>query len=322
MTFAHPGRLGLLVVVPLLAVAYAAGQVRRRRAAAAFAMAPMLSRVAPRRAGWWRHAVAAAFLAVTTVAVAGAAQPSVAGETTKERATVIVAIDVSDSMAATDVEPDRITAATAAARAFVRDLPNGFEVGLVTAGASPSVLVAPTSDRQLVEAALRRLELSPGTALGEAIFTALAAVPTDEPESGRGAGATTEPSSTIVLLSDGETTTGRPDSEAVEAAVEAGVPVSTIAFGTDDATVVSQGQTVSVPVNRAALRAIAEVTGGQFFAAATTNELRSVYDEIDAHLTVAPARVDVAHWFAGAALLLLVIASVVALVTTSRAAWA
>jgi Ca-activated chloride channel family protein len=220
-------------------------------------------------------------------------------------------------MGATDVAPDRITAAVKAARSFIGDLPSTFHVGLVTANSAPAVIVAPTTDHQAVQNALDSLELSPGTALGEAIFTSLSALP-------RQAGATTDdktPSAEIVLLSDGVTTTGRPDSQAIEAAVAAGVPVSTIAFGTGNASVVSQGQTVEVPVDDTALRNIAEGTGGQFFDAASVAELRQVYEEIDADVTVVAAERDIAEWFAAGALILVVLAAVVSMLTTARVVW-
>lgn len=319
MSFAAPERLWLLVVAAGLAVAYIVVQRRRRREAARFANPALMPLLAPNRTGRWRHAIAMVFAAGLVLATVGAAQPTVPDEVEREQATIIIAIDASDSMKATDVDPDRITAATDAARSFIGDLPASFHVGLVTANASPRVLVAPTTDHQAVQNALDQLELSPGTALGEAIFTSLAAIPTDL----RGDEEDETPAASIVLLSDGVTTTGRPDDEAVAAAVDAGVPVSTIAFGTDDPTVTveSQGQTVPVPVDESALQAIAEGTEGTFFQAGSTAELHTVYDEIDADVTVVPADRDIAEWFAAGALVLLVVAALVSMLTTSRVVW-
>jgi Ca-activated chloride channel family protein len=322
MDFAAPQRLWLLVLAAGCVVAYVAVQRRRERDATRFASPALLPLLVPRRPGWWRHLIAAVFAAGLVLATVGAAQPTIPGEVEQKQATVIVAIDASDSMGATDVKPDRITAAVTAARSFIGDLPSTFHVGLVTANSAPAVIVAPTTDHQAVQNALDSLELSPGTALGEAIFTSLSALPHRSAAGGQEAsGDQPAPSALVVLLSDGVTTTGRPDSEAVDAAVAAGVPVSTIAFGTDNASVVSQGQTVEVPVNDTGLRAIAEGTGGKFFDAASMAELRQVYEEIDADVTVVPADRDIAEWFAAGALLLIVAAAVVSMLTTARVVW-
>ncbi len=327
MSFAAPERLWLLLLAAGGIVAYVAVQQRRRRDAARFASPALLPLLMPRRPGWWRHLIAAVFAAGLVLATVGAAQPTIPGEVERKQATIIVAIDASDSMGATDVKPDRITAAKNAARSFIGDLPSTFHVGLVTANSAPTVIVAPTTDHQAVQNALEGLTLSPGTALGEAIFTSLSALPRS---AGADAGTSSAPapgdeakapSAHIVLLSDGVTTTGRPDREAIDAAAAAGVPVSTIAFGTDNASVVSQGQTVEVPVDDTALRVIAEGTGGTFFDAASTAELRQVYSEIDADVTVVPAERDIAEWFAAGALILLVVAAVVSMLTTARVVW-
>jgi Ca-activated chloride channel family protein len=315
LSFASPGRLWLLAIPAALVVVYAGLQVQRRVYARRFATPALLKSVVPNRAGGWRHLLAGLFVVVAVIASLGAARPVVPGTQQRKQATIMIAIDVSDSMAATDVQPDRIRAAVAAAKSFIADLPSSFDVGLATAGAAPSVVVVPTTDHQSVMTALGNLKLSPGTALGESIFTSLSALPTpDNPNADRAA--------RIVLLSDGVTTTGRPDSQAIAAAKQARVPVSTIAFGTANATVMSQGQTVSVPVDKTALKAIADGTGGRFFEATTLNQLNSIYDQIDAEVTTVVADKDVAEWFAGIAFVLLAAAVALSMVSTSRAAWA
>jgi Ca-activated chloride channel homolog len=327
LDFAAPHRLWLLVAAGLLVAGYVGTQLARRRRAGRFAAPSMLSRLTAGRAGRWRHVLPLLFVGVVVLTSLGAAQPTVPGTEEREQATIVVAIDTSDSMKATDVRPSRLAAAVDAARGFVSDLPGGFDVALVTAGAAPTVVVEPTRDHGRVLEALGRLETGPGTALGDAIATSLALLP----RPGEGAGATAdaapaeeaeERAARIVLLSDGVTTTGRPDAEAILAAKEAGVPIATIAFGTDDATVFSAGQVVDVAVDSSALEAIAEGTGGRFFEAASRAELASIYDEIDAEVTVVAGRRDIAEWFAGAALVLLVVAVVVSMLGTSRAVWA
>ncbi|MGH9041331.1 MAG: VWA domain-containing protein [Acidimicrobiia bacterium] len=325
LSFAAPHRLWLLALAAGCAVAYVVMQVRKRRVAARFATPALLPLLVPRRPGWWRHLIALVFAAGLVLATVGAAQPTIPGEVEREQATVIVAIDASDSMGATDVEPDRITAAITAARSFIGDLPSTFHVGLVTANSAPVVVVAPTTDHQAVQNALDSLELSPGTALGEAIFTSLSALPKEVREAAADRSDADDPDKApaahIVLLSDGVTTTGRPESAAIDAAAAAGVPVSTIAFGTDNASVVSQGQTVEVPVDDTALRAIAEGTTGAFFDADSMAELRQVYADIDADVTVVPADKDIAEWFAAGALALLAVAALVSMLTTARVVW-
>ena len=321
LAFSSPHRLWLLSVTFLLLAGYLGTIVARRRRATRFASRRMLGRLTAGGPGRWRHVLPVLFLGVVVLGTLGAAQPTVPGEVEREQATIVVAIDTSDSMNATDVRPTRLAAAVAAARGFVSDLPSGYDVGLVTAGATPTVEVSPTRDHGRVLDALSTLETAPGTALGDAILTALATLPRPE-DDGADRSPEDERAARIVLLSDGVTTTGRPDAEAIAAAEEAGVPVSTIAFGTDDATVVSDGQRVEVPVDTSALEAIADGTGGAFFEAATRAELATIYDAIDAEVTVVEGRRDIAEWFAGAAIALLVIAIAVSTLGTSRAVWA
>jgi Ca-activated chloride channel family protein len=304
-------------------------QVRRRRDAAKFADPALLPLLVPGRMPWWRHAVALVFAAGLVLATVAAAQPTVPATAERQQATVMLAIDTSDSMKATDVAPSRLAAAVAAAKSFIADLPSTFSVGIVSADATPEVIVAPSTDHAAVQVALDRLATSPGTALGEAIFTALASLPAGStpstaPNQGQGQSEADQakvPAARIVLLSDGKSTTGRSDEEAIAAAKAARVPVSTIAFGTDNASVESAGQTVQVPVDASALEAIAEGTDGKFFTAASAEELRSVYSDINAEVTVVPIDRGVAVWFAAAALVLLLVASVTSMLRTGRVVW-
>jgi Ca-activated chloride channel family protein len=304
-------------------------QVRRRRDAAKFADPGLLPLLLPGKAPWWRHAVAVVFAAGLVLATVAAAEPTVPATAEREQATIVLAIDTSDSMKATDVAPSRLAAAVAAARSFIAELPATFSVGVVSADATPDVLVAPSTDHQAVQVALARLITSPGTALGEAIFTSLNALPlgsTPSTVAGGGSGsaatAAKAPAARIVLLSDGKSTTGRSDQEAIAAAKAAQVPVSTIAIGTAHASVQSAGQTVDVPVDASALEAIAKGTDGKFFQAATADELRAVYSDINADVTVVATDRGVAEWFAGAALLLLLATSLTSMLRSGRVVWA
>ncbi len=331
LDFAAPDRLWLLVAAGALIIAYGVMQVRRRRDAAKFADPALLPLLLPGKAPWWRHAVAVVFAAGLVLATVAAAEPTVPATAEREQATIVLAIDTSDSMKATDVAPSRLAAAIAAAKSFIAELPATFSVGVVSADATPDVLVAPSTDHQAVQVALDRLVTSPGTALGEAIFTSLNALPlgstpsTAAPAGGSGSGsaesAAKAPAARIVLLSDGKSTTGRSDAEAIAAAKAAQVPVSTIAFGTDNASVESAGQTVQVPVDATALEGIAEGTGGKFFTAASASELRAVYADINAEVKVVAVDEGVAEWFAAGALILLLVASLTSMLRTGRVVW-
>lgn len=269
--------LWLLLLVPLaaLAVTYVVLQRRRRRYAVRFASLPLLDKVAPEQPGWRRHAPAAAFvLALASLGLA-AARPVVDLRVPHERATVIVAIDVSRSMEATDVEPNRMEAARDAAAAFIENLPETFNVGVVTFAGSTSVLAAPTTDHEAVAAALDNLPMANSTAIGEAVFTSL-----DQVAAMAAGDESVDVPGRIVLLSDGTNTSGRSPDEAATAATEAAVPVSTIAYGTQEGTVEIQGRMVPVPVDIDSLAILAEGTGGQAYTAESGDELAEVYEDI------------------------------------------
>ena len=321
LDFSAPDRLWLLVAAVGLVVAYVVMQVRRRRDAAKFAAPALLPLLVPGKAPWWRHAVALVFIAGLVLATLAAAQPTVPATAERQQATIMVAIDTSDSMKATDVSPSRLAAAVTEAKTFISDLPAAYSVGIVTVDATPKVLVPPTTDHDAAKVALDRLATRPGTALGDAIFAALAALPTGSTPAAGQTDSARAPAARIVLLSDGTSTTGRPDAEAVAAAKAAKVPVSTIAIGTGHAQVQSAGQTVDVPVDPSALKAIADGTGGKFFQAASESQLRQIYADINADVQVVPIDRGVAVWFAGAALVLLLGASLTSMLRTGRVVW-
>ena len=274
--FLAPGRLWLLAAVPLLIAAYAWQQRRGTSTPAVrFANLGLLRAVAPRRSTWRRHVPAAAVALALTGLLVGFARPSGAVQIPKEAATVILVIDTSASMMATDVEPSRLAAAITAAASFVDDLPPQIEVGLVSFDRSARVLAAPTTDRRLVQREIAGLTLGPGTAAGEALIVALGAI-----EQAANAGATPEDGAAIVLLSDGVTTVGRPVDEVAEIAADRGIPVSTIAFGTPDGIVEVQGTTIAVPADPDTMAAVAETTSGRFFEAGSGDELEEVYEDI------------------------------------------
>ncbi len=302
-SFDHPARLLLLVVVVGLLGVYAVLQVRKRSVQRSWADDALLASVAPRRPGWSRHlpaAVLALSLAAMTTAYAGPREPA---QVQRERATVVVALDTSSSMLAQDVAPDRFTAAKASAARFIEDLPDTFDVALVTFHGTATLQVPPTRDHALVTAAISRLELSGGTALGDAILASLQALSTGGSQA---VGA-------VVLLADGGSTAGSPLPDAVQQAVDAGVPISTIAYGTPDGIVVADGRTFEVPVDEASLAAVSEATGGQTYLAATAGQLSDVYANIRTRLSTVTVQQDVSAPIAGVGLLLLLVGTAPAL---------
>lgn len=272
MDYLAPHWLWLLLVVAALAVLYGLLQWRRRSTfTVRFTNVELLDSVAPKRPGWRRHLVAGLFLASLALLVVSIARPT-RDEAAPLGPVLVLAIDTSLSMDATDVEPNRIEAAQEAATDLVDGLSDNVRVGLISFNGSATIQVTPTTDHDEVRDAVGRLELAEFTAIGEAIFAGLDAIQiaqSDQADAAAEAGEDLPPSQ-LVVMSDGETTSGRPDVEAAQAASDAGVPVSTIAFGTQGATIDIPGEgPVDVSVNEQALQAIAESTGGEFFSATT-----------------------------------------------------
>ena len=316
LVFRSPVRLWLLVVVGLLAVTYLLMQRRRRTYAVRFTNLPLLDSVAPRRPGWRRHLPAGLMLLALVSLVGAFAEPAAPERVPQERATIIIAIDTSLSMEATDVAPNRLVAAQDAAKEFIDILPERLNVGLVSFNGVAQIKVPPTQNHDELKAAIDQLRLGERTAIGEAIFASLDAV-NAAPE----AGADEEPiPARIVLMSDGSTTVGRPDAQAAAAAKKAGVPVSTIAFGTPGGTITIEGEPGPVPVavDSTALAEIANATDGTFFEAATGEELEQVYEDIGSSIGYTTEERDVSERFVGASLVLLLSASVLSQLWFSR----
>jgi Ca-activated chloride channel family protein len=312
VTFLSPVRLWLLVLVAGLVAAYVVLQLRRRHYAVRFTNVDLLASVAPRRPGWRRHVASGLLLASLAMLVVGFARPTRAYRVPREQATVMLAIDVSLSMEADDVSPNRLVAAQAAARDFVKQLPPRFQVGLISFDGVARVLVSPTDDHDAVSSAITQLRLGPRTAAGEAVYTALDTI------SAAATGTTKAPPARIVLMSDGATTSGRSIEDAAAAAKDAGVPISTIAFGTDDGVVEVSGQTVPVPVDRDAMRTMADDSGGHFFEAASGDQLRSVYRNIGSSIGYRTERREATADVTGIALVLAAAGVLAGLVWTGR----
>jgi Ca-activated chloride channel family protein len=311
--FLEPWWLLALLPVVTVAAVYVWRQFRRRQYAMRFTNVDLLRTLAPKGLGWRRHVSAAAFLLSLFILASAMARPSVDKEEPLERATVMLAIDVSLSMEADDVAPNRIEAAQEAAKAFVKELPPTYNLGLVSFAKSANVLVSPTKDRSEVITAIDGLTLAEATATGEAVFTSLDAIRSVPADGADGA-----PPARIVLLSDGYRTSGRSIEDAANAASSANVPVSTIAFGTDTGVVDIRGNLQRVPVDRLSLQQLAEKTKGFFYEAASVSELKKVYEDMGSSIGHRVEPREVTQWYAGVALLLALGAAAASLLWTSR----
>jgi len=299
VSFLEPVRLWLLLGVVALLVAYVVLQRRRPRYAVRFSELELLASLVPRSAAWRRHVPAGLLLLSLTALVTAFARPEADVQVPRERATVVVALDTSVSMEATDVAPDRISAARESAAAFVAGLPEAFDVGLVSFSGTATIAAPATQDHETVVQAIRTVPLGPSTAIGEAVFASLEAIRAVPGEPGQ-----EPPPARIVLLSDGTNTVGRDLDEAAQAAREAGVPVSTIAYGTPDGFVEVQGQLIPVPVDAPALEELAEDTGGSAFSAESGEELSAVYEDIGSQVGTTTERREVTAAVTGVALAL------------------
>ncbi|MEV4050546.1 VWA domain-containing protein [Amycolatopsis sp. NPDC049688] len=281
--FASPWWFLLLIAVAAVAIGYVLAQRARRKRTMRFANLELLEKVAPKSQGWVRHLPAVLIvlsLLLLTVSLAG---PTAEQKVPRNRATVMLVIDVSLSMEATDVAPTRLQAAQEAATSFARNMTPGINLGLISFAGTATVLVNPTTDRNGVIKAIENLKLAQSTATGEGIFAALQSV---ESFSSVVGGADGPPPARIVLMSDGKQTVpedlyaARGGYTAAQAAKQAGVPISSISFGTTHGSVTIDDKQQPVSVDDESLREIARLSGGDFYKAASAEELKKVYADL------------------------------------------
>jgi Ca-activated chloride channel family protein len=332
MNFLAPLLLLGLLLVPVLLGLYVWAQRRRSRYAVRFTNLDLLANIAPRRPSWRRHLPPAIYLAAVTALVLGLARPSMVVAVPREDATVLLAIDVSGSMKATDVAPTRLDAAREAAQSFIDQLPSGIRVGIVAFASRPITLVAPTADHGQLNAALDGLRALDGTAMGDALTQVLdlaeriqtdtgnanSAAPSPTPSAVPGGSVDTptgEPVVAAILLSDGANSVGTTEPlDAAQRAASLGVPIYTIALGTPVGQVQVQdrnGRTVTldVPPDTATLAQIAEITSATAFDAPTANDLSAVYANLQSRIGYTQEEQEVTSWFAASALVLVVVAA-------------
>jgi Ca-activated chloride channel homolog len=341
MSFASPELLLGLLLVPVALIGYLFVQRRRSRYAVRFTNVDLLSNLVPRSPGWRRHLPPVLYLTAIAALAIGLARPSVVLAVPREEATIMLTMDVSRSMRATDVDPNRLTAAQQAATDFVDRLPEQFRVGLVAFSTEARLVVEPTTDRAEIREALASLRADGGTAMGDAIDLALdasGAVPeatptpdpsaSPEPSATPDASAEPDPSASPeadavpvvaeVVLSDGANSTGRLEPiEAAQRAADLGVPIYTIALGTEDGVVdvpnpLGMLESMPVPPDPETLATIAEMTGGRFFEAPNAEELAAIYEGLGSKVGFVEEEQEVTQLFAAAGLLFVLVGGALA----------
>jgi Ca-activated chloride channel homolog len=330
-----PGLLWTLLLVPVALAAYLLAQRRRSRYTVRFTNLDLLANVVSAKPGWRRHVPPALYLLALAALLVSLARPQALALVPKEQATVILVMDVSGSMNATDVEPTRLLSSQRAATAFVEELPEKFRVGIVSFASTAQTLTRPTTDRVAVYGAIDSLHAEGATAMGDGIERALDVKrPPTPPSSGSTARPSPSPPArqgnadeaplVVLLLSDGANTQGRTQPmEAAADAKELGVPVFTIALGTDRGMVDVPDETgnlrrIPVPPDTLTLQRIAETTGARFFAAPSNSDLKEVYRELGSKIGFVKEKQEITVVFAATGLLFLVAGATMSLVWFSR----
>jgi len=351
MSFLWPEMLLLLLAVPALVGAYVLVLRRKRKGAVRFASLSLMKQAMGPGQRFRRHIPPLLFLLAVIAAVIAIARPTAVITLPSQQQTIVLAMDVSLSMGAKDVDPNRLTAAQAAAKAFVEDYPPETRIGIVAFGATASLVQTPTQNREDLLAAIDRFQLQRGTATGSALYVALATLFPDagidleslvfkgglsrNPAPGNRVVAPpkadkkeTKPvapgsyaSGVIILLSDGRRTTGPDPLEAAKLAADHGVRVFTVGFGTKEGGVIGfEGWSVYVRLDEETLKAVAEITRGEYFHAGTAADLKKVYEKLNSRLVLEKKETEITFLFAAAAALLLLAASALSLLWFNRLA--
>ena len=320
--FAHPWFFLFLLFVAGLVALYVVTQRARQKRILRFANMELLESVAPKRPNRWRHLSAILLIGsmvLLTIAMAG---PQNDVRIPRNRAVVLLAIDVSQSMRATDIEPSRLAAAQVAAKQFADQLTPGINLGLIAYAGTATVLVSPTTNREATKIAIDKLQLADRTATGEAIFTALQAIATVGAVIGGGEDG--PPPARIVLMSDGkETVPSNPDNPkgaftAARTAKDQGVPISTVTFGTPYGYVEINDQRQPVPVDDETLEKIAELSDGNAYSASTLEQLKEVFTSLQDQIGYETVKGDASVGWLRLGSLLLALSALAALVFNRR----
>jgi Ca-activated chloride channel homolog len=310
VSFASPGFLAALALVPLALAAHVLARRRARRYAVRYPAVTTLAPLLPRASAWRRRVPLALFLASLAVLSLALARPHRTVAIPKEQASIVLVTDVSRSMLAEDVDPNRLEAARSAALRFLDEVPGAARVGLVAFSTDPHTIEEPTEERDAIRGLVDGLSADGGTAAGDALAAALGMV--DGPAEDR-------PPAAILLLSDGKTTTGRDPIPVARQARRLGVPIHTFALGTRSATIVTpDGSLLPVPPDPETMRRIAELSGGRAFEVADADELGGLYEDLGSRVATETEKREITVAFAAGGILLLVAAAALGVRATAR----
>jgi len=336
VSFLWPEMLWLLGVLPVAAAAYLA-VLRRRRAAAVKLAGFGLDATKP---GWTAHVAPALYLVALAVLILASARPTALITLPSHQRTLILAIDVSLSMRASDVQPSRIGAAQAAARDFIREQPSDVRIGIVSFAGTALLIQPPTRDKEALTEAIDRLQLDRHTAIGSGMIMALATLFPDEgidlesmvlgPRTSRGAKKPapreirrvppgSNPNAAIILLTDGRRTIGPDPLDAARMAADRGVRIFTVGFGSaNGGPVAFEGYSIYMQYDEETLKAIAEITSAEYFHAASSEELRRIYDSLTSRFVMEKAQTEITAFFALAAAVVVLAAAAFSLLRANR----
>ena len=345
MTFLWPEMLWLLLIVPALVAGYFYILRRKQASAIKYASLSMVKEAIGAAQRFRRHIPPLLFLIALLAMMVAIARPAAVVMLPSQYQTIILAMDVSGSMRATDVKPSRIAAAQAAAKAFVEEQPSNVRIGVVSFAATASVVQTPTQNREDIITAIDRFQLQRGTAIGSGIIVSLATIFPDAGIDvssfiyGRGeshgapidqAGHSDKPqfkpvapgsytSAAIVLLSDGQRTTGPDSIEAAQLAADRGVRIFTVGFWTQSGeTIGFEGWSMRVRLDEETLKQIAHMTRGEYFYAGTANDLKKVYQVLNSKFLLEKKPMEISSLFAGAAALIAVTSALLSLLWFHR----
>ena len=327
MQFLWPLMLWFLLLVPVLVVAYILAQRRRQRYALRYASLSLVKEALGRGPGRRRHVPPALFITSLAVMLFALARPATIVTLPTQEGIVILTMDVSGSMRAQDLKPDRLEAAKVAARSFIEKQPSGVKIGVVSFSDNAFLVQAPTDDKAAILGAVNRLTPQRGTAIGSALLTSLNAVFEEANAEGGPPNSTTDPTPTptplpqgvyepaiVVLLTDGESNRGPRPLDVVDQLAARGVRVYTIGVGTTQGTVLSTGgRSMRVRLDEATLKAVAEATNGAYYNASTEKDLKAIYDNLSTHLVFTRQQTEITAIFTGIAVALSLIAGVLSL---------
>lgn len=325
MSFGLPVVLWSLLVIPVAGVLYALAQRRRILYAVRFTNLDLLASIVAKTPGWRRHVPPALFLVALSSLLLGLARPQAIVLVPKQEAKVVLAVDTSGSMAATDIAPERLSAAQGAAKTFLDRSPKKLRVGLVAFSGMPIRIVAPTDDHAAVSKLLGLLRADGGTAMGDALLHAVEIIvprPGEDPSSENSEAQRLGEKSpaAVVLLSDGTNTSGETEPlEAAQKAKQQGIPVYTVALGTPEGVVDEFGGGYKpAPPDKETLRRIAEITGGEFFSSSSATDLARIYDHLGSSLGFAEEKRDATPAFVVAASALLAVSGTLSVLWFNR----